>query len=70
MHYAGSRKAEQAEDDPLKIARVEIFLVGREWNNLVIVRLHTDDGLTGLGEGTMQWQARTVASAIEHMATR
>ena len=54
----------------MKIARIEIFLVGREWNNLVITRAHTDDGLTGLGEGTMQWQARTVASAIEHMATR
>lgn len=54
----------------MKVARVEVFLVGREWNNLVIARVHTDDGLSGLGEGTMQWQARTVASAIEHMASR
>ena len=45
----------------MKVARVEVFLVGREWNNLVIARAHTDTGLTGLGEGTMQWQARTVA---------
>ncbi len=54
----------------MKVARVEVFLVGREWNNLVIARAHTDTGVSGLGEGTMQWQARTVATAIEHMASR
>ena len=47
-----------------------MFLVGHGWNNLVLTRVHTDTGLSGLGEGTMQWQARTVASAIEHMANR
>ncbi|MDR3483461.1 MAG: mandelate racemase/muconate lactonizing enzyme family protein, partial [Bradyrhizobium sp.] len=31
---------------------------------------HTDTGLSGLGEGTMQWQARTVAVAVEHMTSR
>jgi galactonate dehydratase len=54
----------------VKVTRVEVFLVGREWNNLVIARVHTDKGVSGLGEGTMQWQARTVATAIEHMANR
>jgi len=54
----------------VKISRVEAFIVGREWNNLVIARVHTDAGVTGLGEGTMQWQALTVATAIEHMAAR
>ena len=54
----------------MKVVRVEIFLVGHEWNNLVLTRVHTDNGLTGLGEGTMQWQARTVAGAIDHMTDR
>ena len=54
----------------MKVARVETFLVGHGWNNLVLARVHTDTGLSGLGEGTMQWQARTVASAIGHMADR
>jgi galactonate dehydratase len=54
----------------VRINRIEVFLVGHEWNNLVLVRVHTDTGLSGLGEGTMQWQARTVAAAIDHMATR
>lgn len=54
----------------MKVSRVEIFLIGHEWNNLVVTRVSTDTGLTGLGEGTMQWQARTVATAIDHMASR
>jgi galactonate dehydratase len=54
----------------VKVTRVEIFLVGHGWNNLVLTRVHTDTGLSGLGEGTMQWQAKTVAAAIDHMATR
>ena len=54
----------------MKVTRIETFLVGREWNNLIIARAHTDKGITGLGEGTLQWQARTVAAAIDHMASR
>jgi galactonate dehydratase len=54
----------------VKVSSVEVFLVGHEWNNLVLVRVRTDTGVSGLGEGTMQWQARTVAAAIDHMATR
>ena len=54
----------------MKVSRVEVFLVGHGWNNLVLTRVHTDTGLTGLGEGTMQWQAKTVAAAIDHMAMR
>ena len=54
----------------MKVTRVEVFLVGHEWNNLVLTRVHTDTGLSGLGEGTMQWQAKTVAAAIDHMTSR
>ena len=54
----------------MKVTRVEIFLVGHGWNNLVLTRVSTDTGLSGLGEGTMQWQAKTVAAAIDHMSNR
>src|SRR5919199_236637 len=37
----------------MKITDVETFVVGTEWRNLTIVRLHTDEGLTGLGEARM-----------------
>jgi len=54
----------------VRITRIETFLVGHGWNNLLFTRLHTDTGLSGVGEGTMQWQAKTVAAAVEHMADR
>lgn len=34
----------------MKIAKMETFVLGTGWRNLTIVRLQTDDGLTGLGE--------------------
>src|SRR5919112_6309376 len=37
----------------MKITHVDTFVVGTEWRNLTIVRLHTDEGLTGLGEARM-----------------
>ncbi len=64
------QRATALREGRVKVARVEVFLVGHGWNNLVLTRVHTDTGLSGLGEGTMQWQARTVASAIDHMTNR
>ena len=37
----------------MKITDIETFVVGTEWRNLTIVRLRTDEGLTGLGEARM-----------------
>lgn len=54
----------------IKISSIETFLVGRAWNNLLLVRMHTDEGLTGVGEGTMQWQASTVAEAVRLLHRR
>jgi L-alanine-DL-glutamate epimerase-like enolase superfamily enzyme len=47
----------------------ETFLVGRLCNNLVIVRLRTVDGLSGLGEGAMQRQV-AAAGSVELLAKR
>jgi galactonate dehydratase len=54
----------------MKIRALETFLIGRSWNNLLFVRLTTDGGLTGVGEGTMQWQASTVAEATRLLFDR
>jgi galactonate dehydratase len=34
----------------MKVTEIETFLVGTEWRNFTICRVHTDSGLTGLGE--------------------
>jgi galactonate dehydratase len=36
----------------LKITRIQTFIVGNPWKNWLFVKLHTDEGLTGLGEAT------------------
>lgn len=54
----------------ITISSVETFLVGRAWNNLLLVRMHTSEGLSGVGEGTMQWQAPTVAEAVRLLFKR
>lgn len=36
----------------MKITRVQTFSVGNPWKNWLFVKLHTDEGLTGIGEAT------------------
>jgi galactonate dehydratase len=36
----------------MKITRLETFVVGNPWKNWVFVKVHTDEGLSGLGEAT------------------
>ena len=43
----------------MKIARVETYLVGAGWKNWLFVRVVTDEGLWGIGEGTFYWLAGT-----------
>lgn len=52
----------------LKITGLKTFVVDTgpdSDENYVFVKIHTNQGITGLGEGTMTGKARTVAAAIE-----
>lgn len=52
----------------LKITGLRTFVVDTgpdSDENYVFVKIHTNQGITGLGEGTMTGKARTVAAAIE-----
>ena len=53
------------ENEPLKITRLETFLVKPRW---IFLKVHTDAGITGLGEPLLEGRARTVATAIEEIA--
>src|SRR5437588_240668 len=44
----------------MKITRLETFLTNAGLRNYLFVRLTTDDGLTGLGEASLEWQERAV----------
>lgn len=53
-----------------RVSKVETFLCSRRWNTYVFVKVHTDDGLTGIGESTLEWQPKAVESAIHHLTQR
>jgi galactonate dehydratase len=44
----------------MKITRFETFLANAGVRNYLFIRLHTDSGLTGVGEATLEWQEKTV----------
>jgi galactonate dehydratase len=55
----------------MRITGVETFTVGAGWKNWLFVRVRTDEGLTGIGEGTLNGFVRTIETAVhelEHLA--
>ncbi len=44
----------------MKIAEIQVFLVGARWRNFTMVKLTTDSGLVGWGEGTLGWKETAV----------
>jgi len=48
----------------MKITRLETFLTNAGLRNYLFVRLSTDDGRTGLGEASLEWQERTVETLL------
>lgn len=49
----------------MKIVRLETFLANAGLRNYLFLRLTTDNGLTGVGEATLEWQERAVESLIQ-----
>jgi galactonate dehydratase len=55
----------------MRITRIETITVGAGWKNWLFARVHTDAGLTGIGEGTLNGFVRTIETAVhelEHLA--
>jgi len=50
--------------EKMKITRLETFLANAGLRNYLFVRLHTDNGLTGIGEASLEWQELTVQTII------
>lgn len=51
----------------LKITDVRTYIVGNPWKNWLFVELETDEGITGIGEGTLNAFAKTVEAAIHEL---
>lgn len=48
----------------MKIVKLETFLTNGGLRNYLFLRLTTDDGLTGVGEASLEWQEKTVETLI------
>ena len=49
---------------PMKITRLETFLVKPRW---LFLRIHTDEGVTGLGEPILEGRALTCQTAVQEL---
>ncbi len=48
----------------MKITRLETLMANAGLRNYLFVRLHTDTGLTGIGEASLEWQEKTVETVM------
>ena len=39
-----------------RITRVTTFVVGMRWRNCVFAQVETDEGISGIGEGSLEYQ--------------
>src|SRR6202167_2880202 len=51
----------------MKIISVETITVGAGWKNWLFVQVHTDRGLRGIGEGTLNGFIRTTEAAVHEL---
>jgi len=66
-----SREITAKEESLVKITRASTWIVGNPWKNWLFVRLDTDqDGLYGIGEGTINGFAKTTEAAVHELAGR
>lgn len=48
----------------MKIADIRMYVLDAEWKQWVIVVVETGDGITGVGEGTLDYRGSSVATAV------
>ena len=51
----------------MKITDIKTFVVDCFRTNWVFVKIYTDEGITGVGEGTLEYKEKALVGAIEHL---
>src|ERR1051325_9205184 len=74
MYRAGSTKIDDGmnqRDGPApRLTRVTTYVVGARWRNFVFAHVETDEGISGVGEGSLEYQPKAVEAAIQQLAAR
>jgi len=52
----------------MRISKIETFIAGNPWKNWLFTKVWTEDGIYGVGEGTLNYFAKTVEAAIRELA--
>jgi galactonate dehydratase len=51
----------------MQITSIETYIAGNPWKNWLFTKVITDDGVYGIGEGTLNYFAKTVETAIQEL---
>ena len=51
----------------MKITNIKTFVVDCFRTNWVFVKVYTDEGITGVGEGTLEYKEKALVGAVEHI---
>ncbi len=48
----------------MRITKVEVLMTAAAWRNFLFVKMTTDDGLVGWGDGTLEWKESSVRELV------
>ena len=51
----------------MKVTDIKTFVVDCFRTNWVFVKVYTDEGISGVGEGTLEYKEKALVGAIEHI---
>jgi galactonate dehydratase len=51
----------------MKITAIETYIAGNPWKNWLFAKVSTDEGIFGIGEGTLNFFGKTVETAIHEL---
>ena len=51
----------------MKITDIKSFVVDCYRTNWVFVKVYTDEGIDGVGEGTLEYKEKALTGAVEHL---
>ena len=51
----------------MRITAIETYIAGNPWKNWLFAKVITDEGIYGIGEGTLNYFARTIEAAIHEL---
>ena len=52
----------------MRITKIDTFIAGNPWKNWLFTKVHTDEGIYGIGEGTLMAFAKTIETAIHELS--